>query len=323
MRRRELIVGLAGTAAWPVVAPAQRAPVPVIGYLATDRRSDLLSGFRQGLSENGYFEGGSVTIEYRFADGKYDRLPALAADLVRREVTVIAAQSTPCVLAAKAATQTIPIVFSAGVDPVQTGLVASLARPGGNITGLSTLINEVVAKRLELLREMVPETALIAMITNRANTVPSAAEQAEAQHAARILGVRLLVMSAGVASEIEAAFAETVRQHAGAILIGVDALYITQRDQIVALAARNRIPAMFPERGAVEAGGLMSYDSSRFEASRQLAIYASRVLKGERPADLPVQQVVKIELVLNRKTARALGLAVPESILLRADEVIE
>jgi putative tryptophan/tyrosine transport system substrate-binding protein len=273
MRRRGFIAGL-GALAWPAVARAQRSPVPVIGYLASDRCSDLLSGFRKGLSENGYFEGGNVAIEYRFAEGQYDRLPALAADLVRRQVTVIAAVSTPCVLAAKAATRTIPIVFSAGVDPVQTGLVAGLARPGGNITGLSTLINEVVAKRLELLREMIPEAALIAMITNPANAVPSAAEQAEAQKAARILGVRLLIMNAGMASEIEAAFTEAVRQHAGAILIGVDASYITQRDQIITLAARNRIPAMFPERGAVQAGGL-SHPVLRYLASSRSTQAAS------------------------------------------------
>jgi putative ABC transport system substrate-binding protein len=295
----------------------------VIGLLAANQNVQLLPSFQRGLNEAGFVEGQNVAIEFRFADGRYDRLPALAAGLVQREVTVIAAVSTPCALAAQSATRAIPIVFVAGVDPVAIGLVASLARPGGNVTGVSELINEVVAKRLELLHKMAPEASSIAMITNPANAVPSASEREEAQNAARILGVRLLLFDAGTTDEIDKAFADAAQQQAGALLVGVDALYITQRDQVIRLAGRHAIPAMFPESDAVRAGGLISYGSSRADAFRQLGAYASRVLKGEKPADLPVQQAVKIELVINLKTAKALGLTLPQSILLLADEVIE
>jgi putative tryptophan/tyrosine transport system substrate-binding protein len=322
MRRREFIVGL-GATTWPLAAPAQQPVMPVIGYLASDQRPVLLRAFRQGLSEASLVEGRNVAIEYRFADGRYDQLPALAADLVQRQVAVIAAVSTPCVLAAQAATRSIPIVFVAGVDPVASGLVASISRPGGNITGVSQLINEVVAKRLELLHEMVPGAASIAVMTNPANAVPSAAEKEEAQNAARVLGVRLLFSSAGTPGEIEKAFANAVQERVGALLVGVDAFYITQRDQIIALAERHATPAMFPDSDAVSAGGLMSYGSSRTDAHRQLGIYASRILKGEKPVDLPVMQPTKIELVINLKTAKALGLTVPETLLVRAEQVIQ
>jgi putative tryptophan/tyrosine transport system substrate-binding protein len=322
MRRRVFIAGLGSVAAWPMAVHGQRPAVPVIGLLAANQNV-LMRSFQRGLNDAGFVEGRNVAIEYRFADGRYDRLPALAADLVQREVAVVAAVSTPCALAAQGATRTIPIVFMAGVDPVAIGLVASLARPGGNVTGVSELINEVVAKRLELLHKMAPEAASIAMITNPANAVPSASEREEAQNAARVLGVPLVMFDAGTPDEIEVAFVNAAQQHAGALLVGVDALYITQRDQVIRLAERHAIPAMFPESDAVRAGGLMSYGSSRADAYRQLGAYASRILKGEKPADLPVQQAVKIELVVNLKTARALGLNVPQSVLLLADEVIE
>jgi putative tryptophan/tyrosine transport system substrate-binding protein len=284
---------------WPAIARGQHPAVPVIGLLAANQYVQLLRSFQRGLNDAGFVEGRNVAIEYRFADGRYDRLSALAADLVQREVAVIAAVSTPCALAAQGATRAIPIVFMAGVDPVAVGLVASLARPGGNVTGVSELINEVVAKRLELLHKMAPEASSIAMITNPANAVPSASEREEARNAAHILGVRLLLFDAGTPDEIEKAFANAVQQQAGALLVGVDALYITQRDQVVALAERHAIPAMFPESDAVRAGGLISYGSSRTDAYRQLGAYASRILKGEKPADLPVQQAVKIELFIN------------------------
>jgi putative tryptophan/tyrosine transport system substrate-binding protein len=324
MRRREFITLVGGVAAWPVTARAQtQAHAPVIGFLAANQYVQLLRSFQRSLNDAGFVEGRNVAIEYRFAEGRYDRLPALAADLVQREVAVIAAVSTPCALAARGATRAIPIVFAAGVDPVAVGLVASLARPGGNVTGVSELINEVVAKRLELLRKMAPEAASIAMITNPANPVPSASEREEARNAARVLGVRLLLFDAGTPDEIEKAFASAARQQAGALLVGVDALYITQRDQVVGLAERYAIPAMFPESDAVRVGGLVSYGSSRADAYRQLGAYASRILKGERPADLPVQQAVKIELAINLTTAKVLGLTIPETLLATADEVIQ
>jgi putative tryptophan/tyrosine transport system substrate-binding protein len=310
-------------AAWPVMARAQQPAMPVIGFLLSDRREENLRAFRQGLSEAGFVEGRNVAVEYRFAEGQYERLPELAVDLVRRRVAVIAALSTPCALAAKAATQSIPIVFSVGVDPVQVGLVASLARPGGNLTGVSSLINETVAKRAEILREVAPSAGPIALLTNPANPVPAASEVTEAQRAARVLGVDLLILNASTRSEIDAAFATIAGQHASALLVGVDAFFRNQRERIVALAARDRVPAMYMYRESPAIGGLMSYGTDNVEPVRQVGIYSGRILKGDKPADLPVQQAVKVELVLNLKTAKALGLTFPLPLLGRADEVIE
>jgi putative tryptophan/tyrosine transport system substrate-binding protein len=323
MRRREFIAGLGSAAAWSVTARAQQAALPAIGFLMSDRREEGLRGSRQGLSEVGFVEGRNVAIEYRFAEGQYERLPALAADLVQRRVSVLAAFSTPCALAAKAATQSIPIVFWAGVDPVQVGLVANLPRPSGNLTGISVLINDTVAKRVEILREVVPSTGLIAMLTNPANPVPAAAEITEAQHAARLLGVDLLIVNASSTSEIEAAFATIARQRAGALLVGVDVFFRNQREKIVALAARQRVPAMYMFRESPAIGGLMSYGTDYFESVRQVGIYSGRILKGDKTTELPVQQVVKMELVLNLNTAKALALTTPETLLATADEVIQ
>jgi putative ABC transport system substrate-binding protein len=320
-KRREFIAGFGSAAAWPLaVARAQQPRLPVIGFLASERRAENVRGFSQGLSETGFVEGRNVIVEYRFAEGQYERLPALAADLVQRRVAVIAAFSTPCALAAKAATQSIPIIFSVGVDPVQVGLVGSLPRPGGNLTGVSSLINETVAKRFEILREVVPSVGLIALLTNPANPVPAAAEVTEAQHATQLLGVELLILKAGTKSEIDAAFEIIVRQRAGALLVGVDAFFRNERELIVALAARDRVPAMYMFR---EIGGLMSYGTDNIEPVRQVGIYSGRILKGDKPTDLPVQQAVKVELVLNLKTAKALGLTFPLTLLGRADQVIE
>jgi putative tryptophan/tyrosine transport system substrate-binding protein len=323
MNRREFIAGLGSAVALPLAARAQQPAMPVIGFLASDRRDESLRAFRQGLSETGFVEGRNVAVEYSFAEGRYERLPALAADLVRRRVAVIAAFSTPCALAAKAATQSIPIVFSVGVDPVQVGLVASLARPSGNLTGVSSLINETVAKRVEILREVAPSAGLVALLTNPANPVPAAAEVTEAQRAARILGVDMLILNVGTLSEIEAAFATISGQRAGALLVGVDAFFRNQREQIVALAARDRVPAMYMFRESPSVGGLMSYGTDNVEPVRQVGIYSGRILNDDKPADLPVQQAVKVELVLNLKTAKALGLTIPETLLATADEVIQ
>jgi putative tryptophan/tyrosine transport system substrate-binding protein len=323
MRRREFIAGLGTTVVWQLQAWAQQTTLPVIGFLMSDRREENLQAFRQGLSEAGFLEGRNVAIEYRFAEGQYERLPELAADLVRRRVALIAALSTPCALAAKAATPSIPIVFSVGVDPVQVGLVASLARPGGNLTGVSSLINETVAKRAEILREVAPSGGPMALLTNPANPVPAASEVTEAQRAAHVLGVDLLILNAGTPREIEAAFATIVRRRAGALLVGVDAFFRNQREQIVALVARDRVPTMYMFRESPAIGGLMSYGTDNVEPVRQVGMYSGRILKGDKPADLPVQQAVKVELVLNLKTAKALGLTFPLTLLGRADEVIE
>src|SRR5262245_51695041 len=328
MRRREFITLLGGAAAWPLAARAQQPAMPLIGWLGSESREAeenlLIVPFRQGLKEAGYVEGQNLAIEYRVAEGQFDRLPALAADLVRRQVSVIALTGLPAALAAKAATATIPIVFQVADDPVQVGLVASLGRPG-NITGVTSLNVEVVPKQLQLLHELVPSATAMAFIVNPANSARAASLVAEAQGAARRLAVKLYVLHGSTERELDAAFAKSVELRAGAIVIAPDSFFfnLSQSGQLSALAARHVIPAIYPYREFAASGGLMSYGTNPTNLFRQLGIYVSRILKGEKPADLPVQQPVKLELIINLKTARALGLEVPMSMLMRVDEIIE
>jgi putative ABC transport system substrate-binding protein len=313
---------LAGAAAYPLLAGAQQKAMPVIGYLSIGLPGPAgPTAFRRGLSEAGYVEGQNVAIEYRWAEGRFDRLPALAADLVGRKVDVIAAGGGISALAAKSATSTIPIVFSVGRDPVEFGLVDSLSHPGGNLTGFNDLLTELTPKRLELLSDLVPQASAIALLVNPTN---SNAERimTDIQEAARAKGLNLHILKAGTESEIDAAFA-TVAQLHGALLIGVDGFFSSRRDQIVALAARHAVPAIYERREFVEVGGLISYGTSGFGTWRLVGIYVGRILKGEKRPDLPVQQPTTFELVVNLNTAKALGLTVPPSILAHADEVIE
>jgi putative tryptophan/tyrosine transport system substrate-binding protein len=328
MRRREFIAGL-GAAAWPVVAHGQRPAMPVIGFLHSQTleaiSGERIGAFRAGLAEFGYIEGQSVLIDYRWANGRNDQLPALAAELVRRQVSVIATpNSTASALAAKAATNSIPIVFMFGTDPVEAGVVTSLNRPDGNLTGVSLLTSEsTIAKRLQLLHELAPTASLIALIVNSSNPVPAEAQKKEAEQAAQVLGVRLLIIAASNPSEIEAAFAMLVEKGARALLMGDDATFNARRDQIIALAARHAIPAIYAYREFTTAGGLMSYGGSLPEGFRIVGMYTARILKGEKPADLPVQRATKIEMTINTTTAKALGLTIPETLLATADEVIQ
>ena len=301
--------------------------MPVIGFLGTispDRWASRLHAFRQGLSETGYVEGRNVGIEYRWAEGQNDRLPALAADLVRRQVRVIATpESTPAAFAAKAATTTIPIVFSVGVDPVAVGLVASLNRPGGNLTGVTNLNAEILPKRLELMHELVPTATTIALLVNPSNPLVAETESRDAQTAARTLGLQLHVLHASTDRDFDTVFASLAQMRAVALVINTDVFFNSRSEQLAALALRHTVPAIFQYREFVASGGLMSYGTSSTDVFRQVGIYTSRLLRGESPADLPVQQVTKIELIINLKTARTLGLTVPLSLLGRADEVIE
>jgi putative tryptophan/tyrosine transport system substrate-binding protein len=323
MIRREFIALAGGAAvAWPLAARAQQ-PMPVIGYLGSGPpEPDRVTAFRQGLNETGYVEGQNVAIEYLWAQGQYDRLPALVADLVRRQVTVIVAAGVPTALAAKAATATIPIVFTLGVDPVQAGLVASLNRPGGNITGV-VLLAEVAAKRLDLLHELVPTSPVVALLINPTNPANAEVQTRSLQDAARSLGPQLHVLRASTVSEIDAAFGTLVELRAGALVVAGDPFLTNRRAQIVALAARYAVPAIYAWREFAEAGGLMSYGPDLADSSRLAGVYTGKILKGAKPADLPVEQAVKIQLVINLKTAKTLGLTVPLPLLGRADEVIE
>jgi putative tryptophan/tyrosine transport system substrate-binding protein len=327
LNRREFIALVGGAAAWPLVAHAQQSAMPVIGFLGTispDRWASRLHAFRQGLSETGYVEGRNVGIEYRWAEGQNDRLPALAADLVRRQVRVIATpESTPGAFAAKAATTTIPIVFSVGVDPVAVGLVASLNRPGGNLTGVTNLNAEILPKRLELMHELVPTATTIALLVNPSNPLVAETESRDAQTAARTLGLQLHVLHASTDRDFDTVFASLAQMRAVALVINTDVFFNSRSEQLAALALRHTVPAIFQYREFVASGGLMSYGTSSTDVFRQVGIYTSRLLRGESPADLPVQQVTKIELIINLKTARTLGLTVPLSLLGRADEVIE
>ena len=326
MKRRHLLALLGGAAALvPLAVRAQQKAMPVIGSLSTASPGTvgpIWAAFSQGLREAGYAEGQNVTIEYRWAKGRYDRLPALAADLVGRKVDVIVTGGgATSALSAKAATSTIPITF-VSADPVGDGLVASLSRPGGNLTGVSLLAVELLPKGLELLSELVPQAKLIALLVNPNN--PNAEHViVDGQEAARAKGVRLTILKAGAESEIEAAFATLVQLHAGALVVHADPYFTTRRDQLVSLAARHAVPTIYYFRDFAAFGGLISYGSSLSGAFHQVGSYVGKILKGERPADLPVQQPTKFELVINLKTAKALGLTVPQSILARADEVIE
>jgi putative ABC transport system substrate-binding protein len=328
--RRTFIAGLGSAAAWPVVARAQQAAVPVIGYLSAQSADDdykNVTPFLQGLKEIGYVEGQNVAVEYRWAENRYDRLPALAADLVRRGLAVIVAASTTAAQAAKAATTTIPIVFFTGSDPVALGLVASLNQPGGNVTGHTVLNAELVPKRLQLLRELMPNAARFGALVDPA--APSTQfVVADLWAAARKFGLQLIVVNARTDSDLETAFATLSQQRVGAVLVkhalaGSSAFYSNRTEQVAALAARHALPAMFPLREYALAGGLISYGSSLSYAFHQAGVYTGRILKGEKPADMPVQQITKIDLVINLKTAKALGLTIPETLLATADEVIQ
>jgi len=325
MQRRHFITVLGCAAIWPFAVTAQQKPSRVIGFLgarALAESTHLLAAFKQGLSEAGYVEGQNVIIEYRWANGDYDRLPALAADLVSRKVDVIVAQSNVSARAAQSATSTIPIVFTGGGDPVAAGLISSLSRPGGNLTGLSFLTVDLMAKRLELLAELVPEAKKIALLLNPRII---AAEQVirDVQEAAHAKGVTLHVLTVATDAEIDAAFASIVELRAGALVIGSDPFFASRRDRLFALAARQGVPAIYDQRETAAAGGLISYGADTNAIYLRVGVYAARILKGANPADLPVEQASKFELVINLKTANALGLTVPQSLLARADEVIE
>jgi putative ABC transport system substrate-binding protein len=325
MRRRAFITLLGGAASWPVAARAQQPAMPVIGFLhgaSPEGYAPMVTALRQGLKEAGYVEGHNVAIEYRWAEGHYDRLPALAADLVRRQVAGIITGGTPPAFAAKAATSTIPIVINVGIDPVQSGLVASLSRPGGNVTGLALLTVELAAKRLELLHELLRTATVVAMLVNP--TIPlTGPETKGVRDAAHSLGLQLHVLNASTEGEIDAAFRSLVALRVGALVVSVDVFLNNQRAQIVALAARRAVPAIYGVREFAAAGGLMSYGNDLADAYRQSGIYAGKILNGATPADLPVQQVVRVEFVINLKTANTLGLTFPLTLLGRADEVIE
>jgi putative tryptophan/tyrosine transport system substrate-binding protein len=327
MNRREFITLLGGAVAWPLAARAQQPTMPVIGFLSSGSRDvdDVrrLPPFREGMSEVGYAEGRNVVIEYRGADYQLDRLPALAADLARRQVSLIVAGGSPAsALAAKSATAVIPIVFANAADPVQIGLVASLNRPGGNVTGFTELGADLGAKRMGLLRELVPSATSIAILVNP--TRPGVdAQSAQAQEAARALGLQPHILNASRKTDFDAVFLKLVQLRAGALVISADALFNDQRDEIIALAKHYSVPTIYEWREAVAAGGLISYGTRRTDAYRQAGIYTGRILKGERPADLPVLQPTKFELVINMKTAKALSLTVPPGVLAIADEVIE
>ena len=326
MNKREFITLLGGAAAaWPLAARAQQPTMPVIGFLygaSPDPVARRLRAFRQGLKDSGYVEGENVAIEYRWAESQFDRLPEMVADLIRRQVTVIAALNTVAAVAAKAASTMIPIVFSSGEDPVRLGLVASLARPGGNATGINNFIGEVTAKRLGLLHELVPTANRVGVLVNPADVLTETALR-DVQPAARAIGLQIQVVNASTSGEIDAAFAAFVREQVDALFIGPGGVFSNRRVHIANQAMRHGIPATYSQREFPEIGGLMSYGTNLTDSWRQVGIYAGRVLKGAKPADLPVVQSTKLELVINAQTARLLGLTIPPGVLAIADEVIE
>jgi len=324
MHRRDFIMLAGGAAIWPLAARAQQGAMPVVGFLRSTSPADstpFVAAFRQGLKEAGFVEGQNVTIEFRYAEGRNDRLPALVADLIRHPVAVIVGNSAVA-LAAKAATTTVPIVFAYGGDPVTDGLVGSLNRPGGNVTGVVFIAGTLGAKRLELLRQLVPKATTIAMLVNP-GSLETEAERRDVQAAAQALRQQLIIIDVRGSQDIETAFATFVQRGAGALLVGTGAFTFANRDRLVAMAARHALPACYTQHEYVSVGGLMSYGASIPDAYRQVGIYAGRILKGEKPGDLPVIQSDKFELVLNLKTAKALGLTVPQAFLVAADDVIE
>ena len=326
MNRRTLITLLGGAAAWPLAARAQQTAMPVIGFLSaasSDTNADRMREFRQGLKDSGYVEGENVAIEYRWAEGQFDRLPALAAELVRRQVAVIAAFGISAAAAAKAATTAIPLVFSVGDDPVRLGLVASLAQPGGNVTGINNFATELVAKRLELLREMVPAATRVAVLVSPSSAVTFESTVRNTSAGARAMGLQVQVLNADTSREIDAAFATLARERPDALFVDPNPFFVSRRVQLVNLASRLSVPAIYLDRAFAEIGGLMSYGASLTDAYRQVAVYTARILKGTKPADLPVLQSSKFELIINHQTARMVGITVPPTLLARADEVIE
>ena len=327
MKRREFITLLGGAAAaWPLASRAQQAAVPAVGLLtsrAPDDTPQLLAAFRQGLKDNGFVEGQNVAIEYRFAGNQNERLPALAADLVHRQVAVIAATTTPAALAAKAATATIPIVFEVGADPVQLGLVPNFNRPGANVTGVTQLNTEVAPKRLELLHELIPTTSLMALLLDPTDPTNADTQSTSVLSAAQRLGLKVHVLNASSERDFDRVFASVMQLRAGGLVIGAHGFFTARSEQLGALAARHAVPAAYENREFVAAGGLVSYGGGISDAYRLAGVYAARILKGEKPAELPVQQSTKVEMFLNLKAAKALGITVPLPLLGRADEVIE
>jgi putative tryptophan/tyrosine transport system substrate-binding protein len=326
MRRRKFITLLGGAAAWPLAARAQQASVPVIGFLgAGSAESDAyrVRAFRQGLSEASLVEGRNFTIEYRWADSHYDRLPALATELVHRKVAVIATSSTPAALAAKAATTTIPIVFETGADPIKLGLVASLRRPGSNITGVTQAAEEIAPKRLELLHELIPKAGVLALLVNPTAPVLAEPQKREVGSAARALGIDLHVLNASTEQDFERVFAKLSGLRAGGLVIGGSALFSSHVKQLAALTVQHAVPAIYQHREFAAAGGLMGYGADITDTHRLVGIYAGRILRGDKPADLPVQQASKVQMFINLKTARALGITIPLPLSGRADEIFE
>jgi putative ABC transport system substrate-binding protein len=326
MRRRNFLSGLGGAATWPLTVRAQQPAMPVIGFLNADSPQGYgrqLSAFLQGLGESGYVDGRNVAIEYRWAENRLGRLPAMAADLVHRQVAVIAATSTPAALAAKAATTTIPIVFETGGDPVQLGLVARLNQPGGNVTGVTQLNTEILPKRLEFLHELVPTAGVITLLVNPTDAVYAEVQSREALSAAHSLGLELRVLNAGTERDFDLVFADLTHLRTGGLVIGEDAFFNSHVEQLGALTILHAVPAAYKSREFVAAGGLLSYGGSGTDAYRLAGVYTGRVLKGDKPADLPVQQPTKVELFINLKTARALGITVPLPVSGRADEILE